>query len=227
MEASPDPSTSSRREGLFDGESIDMTENTDTENIRLPLYNSNDGQKCGLCGRHLRQRSPWSSYRIVRSGDMPIAGVLSCSHVFHAECLEETTPKTQIHDPPCPTCLKIAGRAEASSSISEPLKEALKSADMDQGINIASDGMGNSSDRPSDHMESGLRRNRSLLMPRRGGTGSSLIKNHFKKHLSFKGKAGKELFGAKASRRTGSSSSDPHANQNPVGCPRTGRPSKK
>ncbi|XP_047323101.1 uncharacterized protein LOC124926834, partial [Impatiens glandulifera] len=62
--------------------------------------------KCGLCEKYLFQRSPWSSHRIVRSGDMPVAGVLSCRHVFHAECLDQTTPKGGKSDPPCPLCMK-------------------------------------------------------------------------------------------------------------------------
>ncbi|CAL9747909.1 unnamed protein product [Musa acuminata subsp. burmannicoides] len=62
--------------------------------------------KCGLCERLLSQRSPWGSRRIVRSGDMPVVSVLSCGHVYHAECLERVTPKTYKHDPPCPLCTK-------------------------------------------------------------------------------------------------------------------------
>ncbi|KAL6983467.1 hypothetical protein U1Q18_016853 [Sarracenia purpurea var. burkii] len=65
--------------------------------------------KCGLCERFLSQRSPWSSRRIVKSGDMPVAGVLSCRHVFHAECLEQTTPKMRKNDPPCPVCVRSEG----------------------------------------------------------------------------------------------------------------------
>ncbi|KAJ7953834.1 RING/U-box superfamily protein [Quillaja saponaria] len=64
------------------------------------------GFRCGLCERFLSQRSPWSSRRIVRCGDLPITGVLSCCHVFHAECLEQTTSKTRKNDPPCPLCVK-------------------------------------------------------------------------------------------------------------------------
>ncbi|XP_061366333.1 uncharacterized protein LOC133309566 isoform X2 [Gastrolobium bilobum] len=66
-----------------------------------------DGFKCGLCRRFLSQRSPWSSRRIVRSGDMPTSGVLPCCHVFHAECLEQTTSKTRKNDPPCPVCVRL------------------------------------------------------------------------------------------------------------------------
>ncbi|XP_042425776.1 uncharacterized protein LOC122013585 [Zingiber officinale] len=63
--------------------------------------------KCGLCERWLSQRSPWSSRRIVCSGDLPTASVLSCWHVYHSECLERTTPKISKHDPPCPLCSKL------------------------------------------------------------------------------------------------------------------------
>ncbi|XP_039004102.1 uncharacterized protein LOC120131067 [Hibiscus syriacus] len=65
------------------------------------------GFKCDLCERHLSQRSPWSARRIVRSSDMPVVGVLSCGHTFHAECLEQTTQKTLISDPPCTVCAKL------------------------------------------------------------------------------------------------------------------------
>ncbi|XP_039830684.1 uncharacterized protein LOC120691612 isoform X3 [Panicum virgatum] len=77
-----------------------------------PLRSNNVMQKtrCDLCERFLTKRSPWGSRRIVRTGDLPVAGVLPCSHVYHAECLERTTPKGQKHDPPCPVCDKLAGK---------------------------------------------------------------------------------------------------------------------
>ncbi|EFH66300.1 hypothetical protein ARALYDRAFT_312416 [Arabidopsis lyrata subsp. lyrata] len=55
--------------------------------------------KCGLCNRYLSQKSPWGSRSILRNRDMPVTGVLSCQHVFHAECLDQSTPKTQRNDP--------------------------------------------------------------------------------------------------------------------------------
>lgn len=69
--------------------------------------NPPDNFRCGLCERFLSKRSPWSSRWIIRSGDMPVAAVLSCRHVFHAECLEQTTPKVPKSDPPCPICFKV------------------------------------------------------------------------------------------------------------------------
>ncbi|KAM7252380.1 hypothetical protein ACFE04_024263 [Oxalis oulophora] len=63
-----------------------------------------DALRCGLCEKLLSQRSPWSSSRIVRSEDMPTTAVLPCRHVYHVECLEQTTPKIRRTDPPCPIC---------------------------------------------------------------------------------------------------------------------------
>ncbi|KAG2297901.1 hypothetical protein Bca4012_009089 [Brassica carinata] len=57
--------------------------------------------KCGLCHRYVSQKSPWGSRSI-----MPVTGVLPCQHVFHAECLDQSTPKTHGNDPPCPICIK-------------------------------------------------------------------------------------------------------------------------
>lgn len=84
----------------------DVSESFESE-ICSRSCNPSDGFRCGLCERFLSQRSPWSSRRIVRSGDMPVTGVLSCLHVFHAECLEQTTPKTRKSDPPCPVCVRL------------------------------------------------------------------------------------------------------------------------
>ncbi|XP_012568288.1 uncharacterized protein [Cicer arietinum] len=87
-------------------DSVDVTESFELETPALPHTHS-EGFRCGLCERFLSNRSPWSSRRIVRSRDMPATGVLPCCHVFHAECLEQTTPKTRKIDPPCPLCVKL------------------------------------------------------------------------------------------------------------------------
>ncbi|PSS13516.1 Histone-lysine N-methyltransferase [Actinidia chinensis var. chinensis] len=83
----------------------DVSESLESDSFRRS-FNTSDSFKCGLCQRFLSQRSPWSTRRIVKSGDMPVAGVLSCRHVFHAECLEQTIPKTRKCDPPCPLCMR-------------------------------------------------------------------------------------------------------------------------
>ncbi|WOL02684.1 hypothetical protein Cni_G11403 [Canna indica] len=86
--------------------SIDFTDICETLEAEAGPSNVAEVSKCGLCQRLLSQRSPWGSRRIVRSGDMPIASILSCWHVYHAECLERITPKAHRNDPPCPLCAK-------------------------------------------------------------------------------------------------------------------------
>ncbi|WOL16351.1 hypothetical protein Cni_G25138 [Canna indica] len=203
MEASPDLSMSSRREGFrwsnassydfrFDGDAVDITDTMDIENQRCP-GNTTRYQKCELCKRLLHQKSPCSSNRIVRSTDMPVAGVLPCHHVFHADCLEETTPKGQIHEPPCPVCLKAVGQ-EKPTSFSEPLHVALRSASRGLGVRAIT-GAGTSREPISHQIEDDSRpRSDALVMPQRRG---SSMKSHIKKRFSFKGKIGKDLLGAK------------------------------
>ncbi|KAE8734635.1 E3 ubiquitin-protein ligase RING1-like [Hibiscus syriacus] len=216
-DASPDPSASSRREGFrwssassydlgLDGENFDIAEHVDLDNLRSPIGPAVD-HKCGVCGKILWHKSPWSSQRIIRSGDMPTAGILPCSHVFHAECLDQVTPKSQIHDPPCPLCLKTIGPLEESASVSEPLQVALRSLRRSRGAMISE---GQEDDEFSNHMKEKLRRNWLRPAPRWNGNGNgngSSIKNHIKKHFTFKGKASKDIFTSKVFQRIGSSSS--------------------
>lgn len=89
--------------------SLDLTEASEPFDHDLPSRSRSpaDCFRCGLCERFLSQRSPWSSRRIIKNGDMPVTGVLSCRHVFHAECLDQITPKARKNDPQCPICVKI------------------------------------------------------------------------------------------------------------------------
>ncbi|XP_006827295.2 uncharacterized protein LOC18422013 [Amborella trichopoda] len=142
--------------------------------------------KCALCERLLSQRSPWSSRRIVRSGDMPVAGVLSCCHVYHAECLEQTTPKTQKSDPPCPLCMK-ANSDEAGAVSEQPvvfskvMKYGFPKLKDDTGAASSSRGWG-ACGQFGDCVEVPPRNSMSLLS-----------RSRLKKHLSLKGSSGKGL----------------------------------
>ncbi|KAK9063588.1 hypothetical protein SSX86_017459 [Deinandra increscens subsp. villosa] len=84
----------------------DVSEPTEHDSLSRSSVNQSYVYKCALCERFLSQRSPWSGHRIVRTGDFPITGVLPCRHVFHAECLDQTTPKACKNDPVCPLCAK-------------------------------------------------------------------------------------------------------------------------
>lgn len=197
-EISPDLSTSSRREGFrwssassydmgFDGDRYDMVDSIDVETLMSPCGPTTD-QKCGVCGKLLFQKSPWCSHRIVRGNDMPIAGVLPCSHVFHADCLEHVTPKTQMHEPPCPLCLKYVGTLEESGAVSESLQMALRSLRRNRGVQI-SEAHGDEDLEVMDHVKD--RESRSLTRGVRWMIGGSSIKDHLKRHLTFLGKGKK------------------------------------
>ncbi|KAI3502494.1 hypothetical protein L1887_30587 [Cichorium endivia] len=95
--------------GIHDSDASCDLDSSDASEPMESDSNRSSGDKCGLCERFLSQRSPWSSCQIIRSGDFPVTGVLSCRHVFHAECLDQNTPKTQKGDPPCPVCSKSEG----------------------------------------------------------------------------------------------------------------------
>uniref|UniRef100_A0A2P2IX68 Uncharacterized protein LOC105107301 isoform X1 n=1 Tax=Rhizophora mucronata TaxID=61149 RepID=A0A2P2IX68_RHIMU len=216
LETSPEPGASSRRDGFrwsnassydmgLDGERFDLAEHLDVESLRSPGCPALE-QKCGVCGKLLWQKSPWSSHRIMRGGDMPIAGVLACSHVFHAECLEQATPKTQICDPPCPLCTKTINPIEESPSFSEPLQMTLRSIHRNRGAAII-DAQGSHSNKEAPtHLKDGLRRKWHQPVLQQSSRSLS-ITNRLKRHFTFKGKSSKEIFHAKMFQKIGSSSS--------------------
>lgn len=197
MDTSPDPSSISRREGYrwstsssydmeFEAEQIDISENMDLDSRRSPGYQMDD-IKCGICVKFLRQKSPWGSNRIMRSGDFPVAGILPCSHVFHAECLEQVTLKSRIHDPPCPLCL---GMSADSSSFSEPLIMALRSVGR-RGVTTSDTPENSSIDGVVNYMKD------STLKITSSGRSRPTSSNKLRKHFSSKGKSAKNFFSAK------------------------------
>ncbi|EOA22737.1 hypothetical protein CARUB_v10003450mg [Capsella rubella] len=75
----------------------------------------------------LSQKSPWCPYKILRSRDMPAAGVFPCHHVYHFECLDKVTPTAQTRDPLCPVCSNTIGTMEQPLIAPETLQMALRS----------------------------------------------------------------------------------------------------
>ncbi|XP_017221658.2 uncharacterized protein LOC108198414 [Daucus carota subsp. sativus] len=184
-----DSSISQRDKHQFSNASGDV----DITDVSVPteFYTSNqlhslsEGFKCGLCERYLSQRSPWGSRSIVRSGDMPVAGILSCRHIFHAECLEQTTPKARRNDPPCPLCAREnevkSGEQRSCSKLrnSNPRLRPFREDGPSKPWGCAQAG---------DCVESALQappRNTMLLLNR----------SRIKKNLSLKGNSGKEFPG--------------------------------
>ncbi|XP_057725797.1 uncharacterized protein LOC130941342 [Arachis stenosperma] len=63
-----------------------------------------DLQTCGVCSRLLTEKSSWSTQKIIANNDLSVVAVLTCGHVYHAECLESLTPEVNKYDPGCPVC---------------------------------------------------------------------------------------------------------------------------
>nr|XP_027123611.1 uncharacterized protein LOC113740252 [Coffea arabica] len=187
------PSDTPRREATdsnaagyleFDACSVDLTDVSEPfeADFSSRYCNPSDSFKCGLCERLLSQRSPWSSRRIVRSGDMPVAGVLSCCHVFHAECLEQTTPKANKNDPPCPICAKVEEENSPDQRVFSKFFPRLRP--------FCEDGPS----RPWGCAQAGDCVEGALHAPSRS-TMLSLTRSRIKKNLSLKGNVGRDFPG--------------------------------
>lgn len=149
------------------------------------LSNPSNSFKCGLCDRFLSQRSPWSSRRIVKSGDMPVAGVLSCRHVFHAECLDQTIPKARKNDPPCPLCSRLEEENLSDQRVFCKLRTSFP-----RHRHFNEEGPS----RPWGCTQAGDCIEGALHAPPRN-TMFSLTRNRVRKNLSSKGNSGKEYPG--------------------------------
>lgn len=128
-EASPSPdqsnSTNTNDEILLD---VERSNETQVENHQTSEPSSTTAKhRCGVCKKLLSQKSPWCSHKILRSGDMPAAGVFPCHHVYHVECLDKVTPTSQTRDPSCPACSNTIGAIEEPIIVPETLQQALRS----------------------------------------------------------------------------------------------------
>ncbi|CAF1780449.1 BnaC09g54210D [Brassica napus] len=120
-------STSSNDNTLLD---VERSNETQAANQRLEPGSTTQAtqHRCGVCKKLLSQKSPWCSHKILRSGDMPAAGVFPCHHVYHVECLDKVTPTSQTRDPSCPACSHTIGAFEHELMIApETLQQALRS----------------------------------------------------------------------------------------------------
>ncbi|XP_047972671.1 uncharacterized protein LOC125215325 [Salvia hispanica] len=84
-----------------------------------------DLQTCGVCAKLLTMRSSWewASQKIVSSNELAVVSILTCGHVYHAECLEHMTPEINKYDPACPVC--TYGEKQAVKMSEKALKAEL------------------------------------------------------------------------------------------------------
>ncbi|KAK9268714.1 hypothetical protein L1049_000475 [Liquidambar formosana] len=68
---------------------------------------------CGICQKVLR-RKPYSLGSTLSNSDLSVVAVLVCGHVYHADCLEQQTCHEDRRDPPCPMCISLLSKFDAS-----------------------------------------------------------------------------------------------------------------
>ncbi|XVE93682.1 hypothetical protein REPUB_Repub01dG0215100 [Reevesia pubescens] len=97
--------TSRRERWSFDNDTWGFhCEKMSKSSSRTSASPSVDLQTCGVCSKVLSEKSLWSSQKIIISNELSVVAVLTCGHVYHAECLEKMTPEIEKYDPACPIC---------------------------------------------------------------------------------------------------------------------------
>ncbi|KAG6572052.1 hypothetical protein SDJN03_28780, partial [Cucurbita argyrosperma subsp. sororia] len=97
--------TSHRGRWSFGSESFDFAREKMVRSCSLfSTSPSTDAQTCGICSMLLVERSLWTSQKIIANNELSVVAVLTCGHVYHAECLENMTPEISKYDPACPIC---------------------------------------------------------------------------------------------------------------------------
>ncbi|XP_022747243.1 uncharacterized protein LOC111296987 [Durio zibethinus] len=97
--------TSRRERWSFDNDTWGFDrEKISKSSGRISASPSVDLRTCGVCLKLLSEKSLWSSQKIIISNDLSVVAVLTCGHVYHAECLENMTPAIDKYDPACPIC---------------------------------------------------------------------------------------------------------------------------
>lgn len=98
-------STSLKERWSFDSESFGFNcESLVRSSSRFP-NSPVDLQTCRVCSKLLTEKSSWGTQKIIaNNNDLSVVSVLTCGHVYHAECLESLTPEIDKYDPSCPVC---------------------------------------------------------------------------------------------------------------------------
>ncbi|KAJ6671408.1 hypothetical protein OIU85_015179 [Salix viminalis] len=112
--------TSNRERWSCDNERLGFNHKKTRSSGRNSAFPLVDLQTCGVCSKQLTEKSLWSSQKLIASNELSVVAVLTCGHVYHAECLEVLTPEIDKYDPACPFC--ILGEKQAFKLSQKALK---------------------------------------------------------------------------------------------------------
>ncbi|KAL6531858.1 hypothetical protein OROMI_028221 [Orobanche minor] len=165
-------------------------------NSRSP---SIDLRTCGVCMKLLTERSSWGckSQKIISTNELAVISVLTCGHVYHAECLEHMTSEINKYDPACPVC--TFGEKRAAKMSEKALRAEMMNLKARKRSRKRVVDSGTSSDIVFEHPkhsgieESGLK----ISLDGR----SSLEKPFLRRHFSFGSKSSSKLLSGNQSAR--------------------------
>ncbi|XP_023516461.1 uncharacterized protein LOC111780320 isoform X1 [Cucurbita pepo subsp. pepo] len=69
---------------------------------------------CGICQKLMRRKLCFLG-NTLSSSELPVAAVLVCGHVYHADCLENGSNIEDRSDPRCPLCMEPPAKVDDST----------------------------------------------------------------------------------------------------------------
>ncbi|XP_059433691.1 uncharacterized protein LOC132179976 isoform X1 [Corylus avellana] len=195
---------SSRRERWsFDSESFGFNrEKLTRSSSRFSTSPSVDLQTCGVCSKLLTEKSSWSGQKIIANNELSVVAVLTCGHVYHAECLENMTPEINKYDPACPVCtfgekqtLKLSEKALRAEMDLKARNKRSRNRVVDSDLDGDSFVL--------DRLKSGERHGKGPKMALSSSMKSSLGKPFLRRHFSFGSKGSKSLSESHSARKKG------------------------
>ncbi|XP_061972694.1 uncharacterized protein LOC133694991 [Populus nigra] len=160
---------------------------------RFSYSPSLDPQACGACSKFLTEKSVWSSQRIAGTHEFPVVAMLVCGHVYHAECLEATTPEVDKYDPACPIC--EGGEKQVLKMSKKALKtEAeLKAKSLKISRNRVVDSYLDSDSDDFYQQKNAIQDRDAAKMDPSSSVASSSLKPFLRRHFSFRSKWSRTL----------------------------------
>ncbi|XP_051147256.1 uncharacterized protein LOC127262565 [Andrographis paniculata] len=134
-----------------------------------------DLQTCGICSKLLTER-------------LAVVSVLTCGHVYHAECLEYMTPEINKFDPACPVC--TFGEKRAAKMSEKSMKAELDSKARKRFRKRILDLGSNAFDRRKGWIEEKSSKTKASSSMKSSSSSPSGGKPFLKRHLSFCSRTG-------------------------------------